>query len=113
MSAQTLITQAMEAGVQVRLQGGQLKLIGSEQTAHQWAQRLRPHKAAIIALLEQEQRDLHQQPTNWKVVRDAYYQHHHACPTCICAGRGYGLRCGTGASLWAAYGAINPPFARR
>lgn len=45
----------------------------------------------------------------WRAVRDAYHDHHHACPVCIAAGKGYGLRCGTGASLWAAYSANDWP----
>ncbi|MBS7350210.1 MAG: hypothetical protein KIG95_08675 [Comamonas sp.] len=85
-------------------------------------EQLRQHKAAIISHLKKQQPSSNEMaepaptspvPTDWQAVRDAYYSHHYGCPTCICAGRGYGLRCGTGASLWAAYGAINPPFAGR
>ena len=44
----------------------------------------------------------------WKPMADAYHRHHFGCPTCIAAGKGYGLRCGAGASLWTAY--IVPPL---
>lgn len=33
----------------------------------------------------------------------AYLNHHFKCPTCIAAGKGYGMRCNTGATLWADY----------
>ena len=44
-------------------------------------------------------------PADWHALDAAYNSHHFNCPTCIAAGRGsrYGLRCGTGASLWRAY----------
>ena len=44
-------------------------------------------------------------PNAWSELATAYHLHHFICPTCIAAGRGagYGLRCGTGAALWASY----------
>ena len=44
-------------------------------------------------------------PNAWRELATAYHLHHFTCPTCIAAGRGaeYGLRCGTGAALWASY----------
>ena len=39
----------------------------------------------------------------WKPMADAYHQHHFSCPTCIAAGKGYGLRCGAGSVLYRAY----------
>jgi hypothetical protein len=39
----------------------------------------------------------------WQPLADAYHLHHFACPTCIAAGKGFGLRCGAGASLWVSY----------
>lgn len=44
-----------------------------------------------------------QEPADWKDLDRAYQAHHITCPTCIAAGKGYGLRCGTGTALWAAY----------
>jgi len=35
-----------------------------------------------------------------------YLVHHWGCKTCIAAGKGYGLRCGSGAALWNAYDAF-------
>ena len=39
----------------------------------------------------------------WLHLDRAYQAHHFKCPTCIAAGLGYGLRCGSGAALWTAY----------
>lgn len=42
-------------------------------------------------------------PNAWRELAAAYHQHHFTCPTCIAAGKGYGLRCGTGSVLYRAY----------
>lgn len=39
----------------------------------------------------------------WQELDRAYQAHHTQCPTCKCAGQGYGKRCATGMQLWAAY----------
>jgi hypothetical protein len=39
----------------------------------------------------------------WQLLARAYQLHHFTCPTCIASGKGYGLRCSAGASLWRAY----------
>lgn len=48
---------------------------------------------------------------DWHALDKAYQLHHVSCPVCQAAGRGtrYGLRCGTGAALWSAYSAVQPP----
>lgn len=48
--------------------------------------------------------------TDWQALDKAYQAHHVNCPTCIAAGKGYGLRCGVGAALWAAYDAADMPL---
>jgi len=40
---------------------------------------------------------------SWRPLAQAYHSHHFDCPACISAGKGYGMRCGVGASLWGAY----------
>lgn len=50
---------------------------------------------------------------SWKDLDRAYQAHHMTCPTCISAGRGRGLRCGTGAALWAAYDAVDMPVHKK
>ena len=47
---------------------------------------------------------------DWKTLDRAYLTHHAQCPQCIAAGRGYGQRCGTGATLWRNYQAAPYPF---
>lgn len=39
----------------------------------------------------------------WLAQDRAYQAHHVNCPVCICAGKGIGQRCATGAALWLAY----------
>lgn len=39
----------------------------------------------------------------WRELDQAYQRHHFNCPFCIAAGKGYGLRCGTGVALHTAY----------
>ena len=39
----------------------------------------------------------------WRELDQASQLHHINCPTCIAAGKGYGLRCETGFVLWKAY----------
>ena len=50
---------------------------------------------------------------DWQALDAAYQAHHVNCPTCIAAGKGCGLRCGTGAALWAAYNAVAMPKPQR
>ncbi len=45
----------------------------------------------------------------WLHLDRAYQSHHFKCATCKAAGLGYGLRCGVGAALWAAYGDGSSP----
>ncbi len=45
---------------------------------------------------------------SWRPLAHAYHAHHFKCPVCIAAGKGYGLRCGTGVGLWTAYSETPP-----
>jgi hypothetical protein len=40
---------------------------------------------------------------SWRPLADAFHAHHFNCAVCIASGKGYGMRCGGGAALWAAY----------
>jgi len=40
---------------------------------------------------------------DWHELAAEYHTHHFNCPTCIAAGQGRGLRCGTGSALWVRY----------
>jgi hypothetical protein len=42
-------------------------------------------------------------PSDWRALHREYERHARSCVTCVAAGRGYGLRCGTGAATWLAY----------
>ena len=42
-------------------------------------------------------------PSTWRELAAEYHSHHFKCSTCIAAGLGYGLRCGTGSALWITY----------
>ena len=48
----------------------------------------------------------------WQPLADAYHAHHFASPTCTSAGKGYGLNCGVGSALWAAYDQAEPSSAK-
>lgn len=131
MTPLELLQNARADGVVFVLKDGGLSIRGDKGVAQKWADILRPHKADLLALVAQEvaQNPPHttlageylqtpepspnamtkQTAATWRTVRDAYYSHHARCPVCIAAGKGYGLRCGAGASLWAAYSATDWP----
>jgi hypothetical protein len=52
-------------------------------------------------------------PADWSALDKAYQAHHINCPTCIAAGKGYGMRCGTGSALWTDYDRAEPPAPHR
>jgi len=106
--AATLIRTALDAGVELRLVDGQLKVSGRRKAVELWAPTLRQHKADLICWFGQPAANEPEPPSDpgaWHELAAAYYAHHFKCPTCQAAGRGarYGLRCGTGAALWSAY----------
>jgi hypothetical protein len=39
----------------------------------------------------------------WQPLAEAYHAYHFNCAICIASGKGYGLRCGVGSSLWRVY----------
>lgn len=98
MSVDTLIKKALDAGVELRFIEGKLKVAGKRTVVEIWAPRLRQHKAELIEALRPPEPEI-----DWKPMAAAYHRHHFSCPTCCAAGRGVGLRCGTGTSLWAVY----------
>ncbi len=104
MSVDTLIRKALDAGVQLALVDGSIKIIGHRAAVQQWRDQLRQHKAAIFDRLSAaNDPEPPPDPGTWKELAEAYHLHHFACPTCIAAGQGRGLRCGTGAALWLSY----------
>ena len=96
--ATTLIRKARAAGIELQFVDGQLKVTGKRKAVECWASKLRENKAALIAALQRRAPSF-----DWREADRVYQLHHFNCPACIAAGRGYGLRCGTGSVLWAAY----------
>jgi hypothetical protein len=95
MSVQSLIRQAQEAGVELRLVDGKVRASGTRAAVTSMLEPLRKHRAELIEAM-----------TDWRVLDKAYQLHHWTCATCRAAGQGYGLRCGTGAALWTRYEAL-------
>ena len=103
MSTDTLIRAALDAGVALKFVDGKLKAVGHVDAVRAWAPRLRQHKAELLKALAPPEPPAN--PDAWKELAAAYHAHHFRCAVCAAAGRGarYGLRCGAGAALWAAY----------
>ena len=99
MTTSTLIRAASDAGVTLKLVGGQLKAVGLQAAVSEWAPKLRKHNVELIEALTDKPLP------DWRELDKAYLAHHGRCLTCQAAGRGrnYGLRCGAGAALWNAY----------
>jgi hypothetical protein len=57
----------------------------------------------LVFKKKQFQNPTSQDPNSWRPLAGAYHVHHVICGTCIAAGKGYGLRCGVGSSLWTRY----------
>lgn len=81
---------------------------------------VRKNRGEIVASLQAERAAMPTQPpklpkmapltrAEWETLASAYQAHHAACPVCIAAGKGYGLRCGTGAALWTEYDRADQP----
>lgn len=102
--ATTLIRKALDAGIQLQFVDGQLKVTGKRKAVECWASKLRENRAALIEALQPRAPSL-----DWREADRVYQLHHIGCATCVAAGRGYGLRCGTGTALWAAYCAATEP----
>ena len=104
MSADVLIRKALDKGVELRLVDGKVKLIGKRAAVDELLGPLRQHKADLLRWLQAPANDpMPVDPAAWKAIDQEYLAHHFACPICISAGQGRGLRCGTGAALWSAY----------
>ena len=115
MNVATLIKQASDAGIALRLVDGKLKAIGKATALALLADQIRAGKTELIGWLtnvaanEPSQAVPVASAADWRVLDQAYQAHHWTCHTCQAAGRGKqsGLRCGTGSALWTAY---QPPI---
>jgi hypothetical protein len=104
MSAEALIRQATEAGVEIHWVDGKIKLVGKVTAVNKILEPLREHKEDLIRWFTNP---IGPEPSTdraqWREMALAYHLHHFKCGTCIAAGQGNGLRCGTGAALWGTY----------
>ena len=101
MSVDALIRRTHDAGLALRLVDGQLKLIGKRSAVAAWLPKIRPYRDSLIEALQPPSPEI--STVDWCRLDRAYQAHHWRCPTCCAAGKGYGLRCGTGSALWSAY----------
>ena len=104
MSAVTLIRQAANTGVHLKIIDGKVKASGNPDAVALLIEQLRANKLELFQYLSTGC-ELSTEPGAWRALAVPYHQHHLKCPTCQAAGRGtqYGLRCGVGKTLWAAY----------
>ena len=113
MSAAALIREALASGIELRLVGGKVKVIGPREAVARLLVPLREHREALAEVLQTEPLEpllsapagATSEPTDWHALDAAYLEHHFNCPTCISAGLSsrYGRRCSTGLVLWRAY----------
>lgn len=109
LSAPQTLNLARELQVELVPHGAGLRAIGGRDAITELAPHITACKPELLRLLTDPLNATAPEPPTdpnaWRELAAAYHQHHFTCPTCIAAGKGYGLRCGTGAALWAAYGA--------
>jgi hypothetical protein len=79
-------------------------LLTTANTANSANESVSVFKLAALATLAVSKCESHlnppADPSQWRELDRAYFEHHFTCETCIAAGQGYGWRCGVGASLW-------------
>ena len=110
MSAKTLIRQASDAGVELKLINGKVKASGNADAVALLIDQLRARKAELFEFLKAANEiEPPADPGAWRELARAYHLHHFECGTCKAAGRGtpYGLRCGVGTALWTTYQTVN------
>lgn len=111
--------QLIEAGFVLEvIDGGRLGVTPAAKLTPELRTFIRDHKPEILASLTAEAANDGPPPlpgaAEWETLDKAYQAHHLACPACVAAGKGYGLRCGTGSALWAEYDqATEPPRKRK
>ena len=110
MSAADLIQRAQDAGLELRLEDGKIKVRGKESAVAAMLNPLREHKDELMRWFTSALNDpVAADPMQWHELARAYHDHHFKCRTCIAAGQGVGLRCGIGSALWRAYSLTPPP----
>jgi DNA-binding transcriptional MerR regulator len=100
MSARQLIRRARDIGVELSLIAGVVKVRGNRQVVELMLASLREHRLELITALQRQLISADQ--VDWLALDSAYWLHHRGCLACEAADQGYGLRCGTGSTLWRA-----------
>lgn len=121
-SASAIVDQLHHAGLNLSLApAGGLAVAPSSHLTADLRDLIRSSKALLIDWLTaandaaSHAPDPPENPLDWRELAAAHHAHHFNCPTCIAAGRGsyYGLRCGTGATLWCAYAQAYQPGGKK
>jgi hypothetical protein len=118
LAAPEILILARRLGVELVPFGAGLRAVGARDAITELAPHIAACKAELLHLLTEPSFDPDPltvktaRPTRrtfgewvetWRPLADTYHHHHFNCPICISAGKGYGMRCGAGASLWIAY----------
>ncbi len=101
MTGAALIRQALDAGVELRLVDGTVKVVGPKSAVELLLEPLRQHRSAVIEAMTPSEPPAN--PADWRELAQAYHVHHWTCRSCIAAGQFRGDRCDTGIALWGWY----------
>ena len=109
LRAQEIFETLHRVGLSVQVtSGGKLGVSPSSLLTDALRVLIRANKAEMLDWLQAANDPAPEPPADpnaWRELAQAYHQHHLNCKTCIAAGRGarYGVRCGTGQTLWNFY----------
>lgn len=115
ITAEMVFETAINFGLKLTLHGDEIRVKGRTEAIEELVPLLRMYKPELVRLLTVQSTGNDGKPAKtltraeWETLASAYQAHHAACPVCIAAGKGYGLRCGTGAALWAEYDRADQP----
>jgi hypothetical protein len=114
LAAPETLILARQLGVELGRSGAGLRAIGPRDAITELAPHIAACKPELLRLLTEPGADpsapapptrqtFGESVETWRPLARAYHLHHFKCPSCIAAGKGYGLRCGAGAALCRAY----------
>ena len=104
MTVAALIRQVQEAGVELRLVDGVVKVVGPRSAVEPLLEPLRQHRTELIEAMTKSEPPV--DPANWRELAQAYHAHHWTCRRCIAAGQFRAGRCDIGNALWGWYAGI-------
>lgn len=104
MNTSALIQRAQDAGLELRLVNGKIKVTGKRSAVAALIEPLRQHKQDLIRwFTSANDPEPPADPSQWRELATAYHDHHFKCRICCAAGQGVGRRCTTGMALWTSY----------